>query len=751
MVSHSSKFLSLRPSPVAGAMLAAVLMPGAALAADLDADSPTIVVNGRQAVDANPNANPDAPYKVERSSDSKYTEPLRDTPKTITIIPKEVIEDKGALSLRDVVRTQPGVTLGTGEGGNAYGDRIFIRGFEARNDVYIDGMRDPGVTSREIFALEQIEVVKGPSSAFGGRGTTGGSVSLQSKKPQAHDFTVIEANAGSDNLRRGTIDLNRKLSDTLSVRVNGLYHYADTPGRDHVHQERYGFAAAILFEPIDTLAISADYYRARMDGIPDYGHPFDVDTQQPIKVDRSNFYGVIGRDFLKNGADVGSLTVRFSPMDSLTLRSQTRYGETFNRYVVSVPRAPTRTGAIDAWTVSVGAPQRNSDNRYWAHISDATFRFGAMGINHTLVAGFEYAHEEVSAKRWAFPAVVEDANGNIISAPGAFVRNLLNPDAVLGYTIPAVLDTTPATITKIDTASVYLLDTIKFSPKLEAVVGIRYDDYAVKLSRAAGIGSNGAAVTSQYLASKAEFFNYQASLVYKPIEVVSLYGSFSTSSNPSGEQVDGSGATYNGLAENTKNLEPERNISYELGAKLELADGKLLLSSALFQITKKNAREQVAPGVFDTVGQLRARGVEFGASGNITRRLAVFGGLTWLDAKVRKATVKANEGARFPNVPEYSLSLLTTYALTNKLTIGGQAYYQDEVHGGLNVAGASTIPGYWRFDAVARYQLAKAAELRLNVLNLTDKTYYEAIYTSNTPFSFVAPGRSASLALTLNF
>ena len=204
-------------------------LAGAAHAADDDAGT-EIIVTGHLPAAANPNADAAAPYKVDRSDSSKFSEPVADTPKSITIIPKEVIDDLGAKSFRDLVRTQPGITLGTGEGGNAFGDRIFIRGFDARNDVYIDGLRDPGVTSREIFAVEQIEIVKGPSSTFGGRGTTGGAVSLVSKAPQSRNFAIFEGTGGTDATARFTADLNRKLADTVQVRVNGLFHDADVGG-----------------------------------------------------------------------------------------------------------------------------------------------------------------------------------------------------------------------------------------------------------------------------------------------------------------------------------------------------------------------------------------------------------------------------------------------------------------------------------------------------------------------------------------
>ncbi len=390
------------------AALAIAALPFIALSSPAHADSApdaegNIIVNGRRVVDANPNANPEAPYKVERSANDKFTEPLRDTPKSITVIPKEVIQDIGATSFREVVRSTPGVTLGTGEGGNAFGDRIFIRGFEARNDVYIDGLRDPGVTSREIFAVEQIEVVKGPSGSFGGRGTTGGLVSLQSKRPKlGSDFVIGEGGIGTENFYRATLDANYALGDRFAVRVNGLYHNADTPGRDHVEAERYGGTIAAQFEATDTLSFGADYYYFRLDGIPDFGVPFDSTTGEPYKLNRNNFYGVIGRDFIRNGADVATARIDFEPIDALHFRSTTRYGKTYNHYVVAAPGAVCRTARIltspttgscnaagaavseDEYTVSVGGQNRWADNAYWANITDVTARFdtgGASSLN----------------------------------------------------------------------------------------------------------------------------------------------------------------------------------------------------------------------------------------------------------------------------------------------------------------------------------------------------------------------------------
>jgi len=752
-----------------GAVLSLAVLPAPVLAdeaAEEQDDRRTIIVRGQREVDANPNANPDAPYKVEKSQNDKLTERLLDTPKSVVVIPKEVIEAIGANSIRDVVRTTPGVTLGTGEGGNAFGDRIFIRGFEARNDVYIDGLRDPGVTSREIFAIEQIEIIKGPSGNFGGRGTTGGLVSLESKRPLFDDtFVVGEAGIGTDNFYRGTVDVNYKASEDVSIRVNALYHNSDTAGRDYVDSERYGIAAAASWRVTDTLKLTADYYHFRLDGMPDFGHPFDVSTQRPYKVDRDNFYGVVGRDFLENGADIGTFRVDFDPIENLSFRSVTRYGKTFNRYLVGTPGsicrvARTPAGACPAggtnapptgvdvgeqnYTLTAGGQRRWATNTYIANVTDATAQLTTGSVEHTLVLGGEYAREKIETLPLNIPAFVEDASGNVVST-STFIRNLLNPNPVLGYDIPVGPDRTNGpSNTTVESLSAYVIDTIKFTPQFWATLGARFDGYNLKYR------SNGTP-TATRLRTNSSFWNYQASLAYKPIEAMTLYGSFATSSNPSGEQIDGSGASYDGPAAQTQNLAPERNEAWEGGIKWETADGKLLATAAVFQIEKKNARENIGGNVYELVGTLRSRGVELGVNGTLFDALQLFGGYTYNDAKIVKSAIAANVGRQFANIPKHSASLLATYLVTPDIEIGGQAYYQSKIYGGSQAAGTAHIPSYARFDLVGRWQALDWLEARVNVNNVTNKTYYDSIYRSGSPFAYVAPGRSAVFTLKATY
>ncbi len=728
------------------ASAAAAFMPAAAFAvdaADDDAGAPAIVVTGLRDAAANPNADVAAPYKVDRSASGKFSDPVADTPKSITIIPKQVIQDLGALSFRDLVRTQPGVTLGTGEGGNAFGDRIFIRGFDARNDVYIDGLRDPGVSSREIFAVEQVEIVKGPSATYGGRGTTGGAVSLVSKAPSKGNFILGEVTGGTDATRRFTADINHRLSDTVQVRLNGMFHDANVAGRDVTWNRRWGAAASIAWQPASSVDVVADYYHLTSDGIPDWGLPFDPRTQQPFAVDRHNFYGIRARDFTEGRADIGTVRLEWRPSDAIKLTSKSRYGWNRSSYIASAPERPNITNQDPAlWTAQANPQNRNAVSETWANTTEASFDFATGGFHHRLLAGVEFSRELISSRPFAF-ASSETAGGVIIQPAIVVLQPIFNPDADVAY--PQVRTLSGArSDTKVVSRAVYALDTIDIAPTLKLSGGLRYDDYRVTNT---GISAAGI-ITS--VGNNSDFLNWNAGLVWKPVPRATLYVSASTSSNPSGEQTDASGVAYGGIGATTANLDPERNRSYEIGGKYQAgAGGHVLLTAAVFRTNKLNARvvDPTSGAQQVLAGKQRVEGFEIGASGNITPRLAVFGGYTYLNARVLASTNPTVIGGAFPNIPRHSGSLLATYRIFEGITIGGQANYNSRKFGGSSIAGTASVPAYWRFDATAKASLSSNVEVQLNILNLTNKTYFDALYRSATPFSYIAPGRSALVTL----
>src|SRR4030088_86564 len=206
--------------------------------------------------DRNPYADAAAPYKVDRlQSSGKFPEPLLNTPKTVTVLSKEILEDKNATTLKQAVLSTAGVTLGTGEGGNAFGDRFFIRGFDARNDVFLDGMRDAGVSVRENFFTEQVEILRGPGSSFAGRGTTGGAINIVTKQAGDREFANAETTWGTDKTKRTSVDVNKVISPTLAIRLNGMWQDANVAGRDRIFDDRWGGLAAIKWTPTDAVKV----------------------------------------------------------------------------------------------------------------------------------------------------------------------------------------------------------------------------------------------------------------------------------------------------------------------------------------------------------------------------------------------------------------------------------------------------------------------------------------------------------------
>lgn len=297
---------------------------------------------------------------------------------------------------------EPGITIGTGEGGNAFGDRFIIRGFEARNDVFVDGLRDPGVIVRETFAVEQIEISKGPSSTFAGRGTTGGAVNSVSKMPMEESFSKLTAGLGTDSFQRYTIDTNQTVSDMVTLRVNALYHDADVAGRDHVAENREGATIASLFRLTDDLRLTLDYYHLKTDDIPDGGIPWNTADGAPYDVDRSNFYGQLNRDFWETKADISTVKLEYDFTDRLRLSSQTRYGKTGNTYVITVP-SPVNT---DPTLINANAQSRDQTNEYIGHQTNLIMDLAQGDVGHTVVVGIEVTKEEVENNPFTVTPVV---------------------------------------------------------------------------------------------------------------------------------------------------------------------------------------------------------------------------------------------------------------------------------------------------------------------------------------------------------
>ena len=701
------------------------------------------------AANANPYADATAPYKVDRSSSTKLSEPLLDTPRTVTTVGKEVMQDKGATSVRELARTTPGVTLGTGEGGNPFGDRLFIRGFDSRNDAYINGVRDSGVPIRENFNTEQIEILKGPSATVGGRGTTGGAVNIVTKQAAERDFTVVTTTLGTDATKRGALDYNKKLSEQWSIRVNGMWQDADVAGRDEVFDNRWGGALAILWRPSSSFKITADYYHLSLDQLPDWGVPWDSVNRRPFTdsgVSRDAYYGYPARDFQKSQQDVLTSGIEAKVTDWLTFSNKFRYGVSVIDYIASAPEAVTRTSVDPTkWSVQSRPKSRYQENETIANQLDLTAKVDALGVKHTIVTGVEINREEIT--RDSYTGLSSEAFNPGAGVPsGTLVVSLWNHNTgSLGFTGSPTRAALPAVVT-VDTKSAYILDTIKLTDQWIVTGGVRLDSYGLALDQA---NANG---TRLLLSRDDVILNYSTGLTYKPLSNASIYAAFGTSSNPVGQELDGVGQAYGGLSAGNALLDPEQNRSIELGTKWELLGRRLLATAAIFETEKDKARETRAgdPDVYST-GKYRVRGVEFGLSGNVTSALSVYGGLVVMDSKVLDSINPADIGRPFANIAHESFNLLAKYKVTDWFTLGGQVTYRGKIRGGTVAANNNTIDDFWRFDALAELKLSEHYSLQIQGLNLTDEVYYDALYRSGSPFTYIAPGRVGYVTLQLKY
>jgi len=707
-------------------------------------------------------------YQVEKASSPKYTAPLVDTPRSVTVIPQQVLKDTGALNMQDALRTVPGITFGAGEGGNPQGDRPFIRGFDAQGDTYLDGVRDTGSQSREIFAVENIEVSKGPNSAIGGRGAAGGSINLVSKKAHLGNSFDGGFTWGSDQTQRYTLDGNYQFSDTAAGRLNLMSHESNVAGRDKVDYDRWGIAPSLAFGLGTDTRVNLDYYHLESNDTPDSGVPYTIPTggsaartkSNPDKPyaggDHSNFYG-LDRDFRKGRTDTATFAIEHDLSDSLTIKNTLRHGSSMQDYILTQP--DDSKGNVNNGSLWRRANTRVSNTETTTNQTDLFGNFYVAGFKNSFSTGVEYTREESQKSSYNVntdttprtSAVTTNCNPGLIGAASGYnCTSLSNPNPNDPWN-GAISRNYAGTDTQANTYALYVFDTLELNEQWLVNMGLRYDhfDTDYKTYNAAGTTTSKGDDTS-------EFVTGQFGVVYKPAENGSIYASYATSATPPGNTL-GEGQEGNplgGTPDRSGNLlssdmEPETTKNYEIGTKWDLLNDRLSLTADIFRTEKENARVQVDTTSYENAGKTRVQGVELSASGKITDKWQVFAGYAFMDSEQVDGGPlgRANDGNELPNTPKNSASLWTTYQVTPKLTIGGGAFYVDDVYG--SVANTTMVDSYVRYDAMAAYKLTKNIDLQLNVQNLTNETYYDKAFS--THFANQAAGRTALLSTNFHF
>lgn len=694
-------------------------------------------------------------YKVDAAQSSKFTAPLLDTPKSVTVVPAEVVQQTGSGSLQEALRTTPGITFGAGEGGNPIGDRPFIRGFDSMSSIYVDGVRDTASQTRDTFNIDRIEVIKGPSSAFGGKGSAGGMINIVSKLPTAETFTQGSLGVGTDSYFRATADGNYLLNDNTAVRLNAMGQSFDVPGRNEVDQRSWGFAPSVTFGLDSPTQVTLQYYHLQGNGMPDYSIPYNRGSTAPTKenpigpanVNRNNFYGLTDRDFQKTQSDIATAIIKHDFRNGLVFSNTTRWGRASNNYIVTNPD-DSRGNVVNGY-VYRSYKSRDSSTETLTNATDLSAEFHTGPLKHNASFGFEFSRDNT-----------ENNPYNVVSAGPS--GSTCNAGLLASFDCTSLYNPTPndpwrgsiskmpyTTTTTTSTQSVYLFDTVEITRQWLVNGGVRYDNYNTHAFTPAYKNPNtGAAVAAADIRNSSHFFNYQAGIVYKPVEYGSIYLSYGTASTPPGS-TNGDGA--DNIAATQRGLDPERSRALELGTKWDLLSRRLSLTGAIFQIEKNNARVALDANTTINAGKQRVKGFELGFAGNLTDKWGVFGGYTYLDSELidngPQAANAINNGNQFPNTPKNSFSLWSTYQVLPALTVGGGAYYVSQVYG--NPANSLYVPAYWRFDLMGAYRVNKNLTLQLNIQNLFDKTYYTKAFAAH--YAALAPGRFGMLTANFRF
>ena len=713
---------------------------------------------------------------------SKFTEPLLDTPQTITVVPQFVLRDEQNRSLMDAVRNVPGISIAAGEAG-AQGDNLTIRGFTARNDIFLDGIRDFGSYYRDSFNFEQVEVLEGPAGVQFGRGSTGGVINQESKAPAADQFVNVQAQFGTDLTRRVTADINQPLPDLAkgaAFRVAAVATEGGVAGRPFAENRRFGVAPSLTFGLNSPTRFTISYLHFTESDTPDYGLPWLLNGLAP-GAPRHAYYGFSDANYIKTNDDVVTGKLNHSFSENVEVHSIARWANYPRQALITEPQVcgnpaasvpvgtilaasavpkSSVTGAICPYTqqsnpstILVNRNQLNIksvEGELWDQ-TEASFRFKVAGLRHTLVTGVEGGQEISNPIRTSYTI------NNLNTVPSA---TLVDPNTSQPFGGTAYV--TSVVHTKSKSVGLYFIDTMKLGRLFEVSGGVRWDRFDTGYNLyTPGPPPAGGTVTVPVapISRIDEQPTYRAALVYKPSSHGSVYFDYGTSFNPAAESLSLSVGLANGSAV------PEQNETYELGTKWSLLHDHLKAELALFRTEKDNARETDPTNSNNIVaaGNQLVRGIQMSVVGQLPHGMDLIAGYAYLDSEtIYSKFFPTSVGYQLANVPKNTFNMFITRRLGLNVTggLGGNYVaartasstvpyvptgYQAQNYA-LGAAPCGTtvttcyivtgvamkqVPGYWVFNAMLKRPITDKIELQANVYNLLNRFYIDQPHPSH--------------------
>jgi catecholate siderophore receptor len=729
---------------------------------------------------------------------------LQDTPQAVTVISGETMKQQATSTLGDALRNVPGITIAIGEGGTLAGDQFKIRGFDAKDDVYLDGLRDFAAYTRDSFNYEEVQVLKGPSGLMFGRGTTGGAINIVSKTPYLGDRTVGHIEGGNGAHFRATADSNYQLSETSAVRLNLMVTDTGVVDRDLVHSSRWGVAASVgLGLGTDTTFI-ASYIHQHATGRPDYGVPVAVPPTSVYALPATenglprNKFVQFYTDKDRNDADLVTAKITHVANEWLTLQNDVR-AAAYSRYFqyTTIDRCDTTPATDNCAGTFFGANPQSTlagaggggpyNQNSWGlqDVFSATANFHLGTLRNTFIVGADASYQNADRTVYAYTL---PPTSQYTYQLGDHSRNrqniafsLFNPtnQPPPGYTVVlptaanstgANLGATNAAATTVVTSSgratdlaFFATDRLWIDDAWSIIAGVRVDRYNATFSSVTVAG------TPSTAKSPSTLINPRASLVWEPDKSTTFYFSYGKSAIPIGTSVVGAPTP---ISTANQTLDPEESETLELGAKYSLFDGALGLTGSIFKILKSNATitDPVSGNVQLQSGQKqRVQGLELSATGKIADDLSVTAAYTYLepvitfDLSCGTATpIVCNPnpytiGKQIFFVPKNAASIWVDYSaksLLEGLTLGGGLVYQSKLFNAITTTGTApnptgigriaTIPETIELDAVASYDFGGAYRIQFNVNNITDRlNYSQSFGNRGTP----SPGRTFIVSL----
>ncbi len=642
---------------------------------------------------------------------------LRDVPQSITVIPRAIIDELGMRNMGDLVRYVPGIGMAQGEGNR---DTPVFRGNSSTSDFLVDGIRDDVQYFRDLYNVSGVEALKGPDGMIFGRAGVGGVINRVTKQADWSSPRELAVQGGSFTNRRLTTDLGAPLNDSLALRATGLYENSGSY-RSGVDLERYGFNPSVAFRLSAATTLTLAYERFHDGRTADRGIPSFRGA--PVASDPATFFGNPDSSESTATVDAGTAFLSAELPGGVALRNRTRLAGYDKFYQNVFPGAVT----ADGQSVAITAYNNATDRTNLFNQTDLNWRTSTGSVGHTLLTGVEVGRQVTDNLR----------NTGYFTSIGPSTTSVLVPLAQPTTDLPISFRpsaTDPDNHGVVTTIGVYVQDQVALTDRIQAILGLRYDDFDVDLR------NNRTGLT---LSSHDTLLSPRAGLIFKPAEPLSIYAAYTIAHQPrAGEQLAS-------LTPTNRSLDPEKFKNYEVGAKWEVAP-VLSVTAAAYRLERTNVAvpDPVDPLRLILVDGQRTDGLELGISGTPSRGWTIVGAYAYQDGEILHALSETvGPGARLAQLPSHSFSLWNRADFLDRWGAGLGLIHQTSMF--TSTDNTVTLPGYTRVDGAVYCRLSSRLRAQVNFENLLDERYFLSAHNNNN----ITPGspRVVRASLAVDF